>query len=81
MAFRTQKAPHEYGGASQPASADGVNSAIGGRLMVVIGGLPVVCSGQVLGGIGGVLRNAGTGSGGGPGRDRCLIAKAGRLKS
>ncbi|MGA0541856.1 GlcG/HbpS family heme-binding protein [Neotabrizicola sp. VNH66] len=48
-----KRATHEYGTASQPgAPAYGINSAIGGRLMVVGGGLPVVWQGQVVGGIG-----------------------------
>lgn len=48
-----KKATHEYGAASQPgAPAYGINSAIGGRLMVVGGGLPVMVSGECVGGIG-----------------------------
>ena len=48
-----KKATHEYGIASQPgAPAYGIGSAIGGRLMVVGGGLPVIVDGQVVGGIG-----------------------------
>lgn len=48
-----RKATHEYGAASQPgAPAYGIASAIGGRLMVVGGGLPVEADGQVVGGIG-----------------------------
>lgn len=48
-----KKATHEYGAASQPgAPAYGIASAIGGRLMVVGGGLPVVVDGEVVGGIG-----------------------------
>jgi len=48
-----RKATHEYGEASQPgAPAYGIASAIGGRLMVVAGGLPVVVDGAVVGGIG-----------------------------
>ena len=48
-----QKATHEYGEASQPGKpAYGISSAIGGRLMVVSGGLPVVVKGAVVGGIG-----------------------------
>ena len=48
-----KKATHEYGAASQPgAPAYGIASAIGGRLMVVGGGLPVSVDGQVVGGIG-----------------------------
>ena len=52
-AAAAKKATHEYGTASQPgAPAYGINSAIGGRLMVVGGGLPVVESGEVVGGVG-----------------------------
>ena len=48
-----KKATHEYGQASQPgAPAYGISSAIGGRLMVVGGGYPVVVNGEVVGGIG-----------------------------
>ena len=52
-AAAARKATHEYGTASQPgASAYGIASAIGGRLMVVGGGLPVTVNGAVVGGIG-----------------------------
>ncbi|MRX50377.1 heme-binding protein [Paracoccus sp. S-4012] len=52
-AAAAKKATHDYGTASQPgAPAYGINSAIGGRLMVVGGGLPVVWKGEVVGGIG-----------------------------
>src|SRR5690606_20382706 len=48
-ASAAKRATHEYGASSQPGSpAYGINSAIGGRLMVV--GLPV--DGEVVGGIG-----------------------------
>ncbi|WP_114389072.1 GlcG/HbpS family heme-binding protein [Notoacmeibacter marinus] len=48
-----QKATHEYGEASQPgAPAYGIFAGIGGRLMVVGGGLPVKVDGAVVGGIG-----------------------------
>ncbi len=48
-----KKATHEYGEVSQPGkSAYGISSAIGGRLMVVGGGLPVIVDGEVVGGIG-----------------------------
>lgn len=48
-----KKATHEYGAVSQPgAPAYGISSAIGGRLMVVGGGLPVLVDGDVVGGIG-----------------------------
>ncbi|AWZ22553.1 hypothetical protein RTM1035_12548 [Roseovarius sp. TM1035] len=48
-----KKATHEYGELSQPGKpAYGIAAAIGGRLMVVGGGLPVVVEGDVVGGIG-----------------------------
>ncbi|MCO6363787.1 heme-binding protein [Paracoccus sp. 08] len=52
-AAAAKKATHDYGTASQPgAPAYGIASAIGGRLMVVGGGLPVIWNGEVVGGIG-----------------------------
>ena len=52
-AAAAKKATHEYGAASQPgAPAYGINSAIGGRLMVVGGGLPLIVSGEVVGAVG-----------------------------
>ena len=52
-ASAAKKATHEYGEISQPgAPAWGIGSAIGGRLMVVGGGLPVIVEGEVVGGIG-----------------------------
>ncbi|ODT66098.1 MAG: DNA polymerase III subunit delta' [Pelagibacterium sp. SCN 63-23] len=52
-AAAARRATHEYGQASQPGNpAYGINSAIGGRLMVVGGGLPVAVDGVVVGGIG-----------------------------
>jgi uncharacterized protein GlcG (DUF336 family) len=52
-ASAAKKATHEYGASSQPGSpAYGINSAIGGRLMVVGGGLPIAVDGAVVGGIG-----------------------------
>lgn len=52
-AAAAKKATHEYGTSSQPgAPAYGIASAIGGRLMVVGGGLPVLWNGEVVGGIG-----------------------------
>lgn len=52
-ASAARKATHEYGESSQPGSpAYGIASAIGGRLMVVAGGLPVMVDGAVVGGIG-----------------------------
>jgi len=48
-----KKATHEYGEVSQPGKpVYGIASAIGGRLMVVGGGLPVVVDSDVVGGIG-----------------------------
>ncbi|EAQ04001.1 putative glcG protein [Pseudooceanicola batsensis HTCC2597] len=48
-----KRATHEYGEASQPGKpAYGIASAIGGRLMVVGGGLPVMVDGTCVGGIG-----------------------------
>ncbi|WP_114284775.1 GlcG/HbpS family heme-binding protein [Candidatus Halocynthiibacter alkanivorans] len=48
-----KKATHEYGEASQPGKpAYGISAAIGGRLMVVGGGLPVMVNGECVGGIG-----------------------------
>ncbi|MGV8987228.1 MAG: GlcG/HbpS family heme-binding protein [Cypionkella sp.] len=52
-AAAARKATHDYGTSSQPGEpAYGIASAIGGRLMVVGGGLPVFANGQVVGGIG-----------------------------
>lgn len=68
-AAAAKKATHEYGTASQPgAPAYGIASAIGGRLMVVGGGLPVIVKGEVVGGIGV--------SSGSPDQDRA-VAQAG----
>jgi uncharacterized protein GlcG (DUF336 family) len=48
-----KRTTESYGIASQPGSpAYGINSAIGGRLLVVAGGLPVLVDGQVVGSIG-----------------------------
>jgi len=48
-----KRTTESYGAASQPGSpAYGINSAIGGRLLVVGGGLPVIVDGEVVGGIG-----------------------------
>lgn len=48
-----KRTTESYGVASQPGSpAFGINSAIGGRLMVVGGGLPVIIGGEVVGAIG-----------------------------
>lgn len=52
-AAAARKATHEYGEVSQPGQPVwGIVSAIGGRLMVVGGGLPVMVEGAVVGGIG-----------------------------
>jgi uncharacterized protein GlcG (DUF336 family) len=52
-AAAAKRATHEYGQVSQPGGPTyGINSAIGGRLMVVGGGLPIVVDGAVVGGIG-----------------------------
>mgnify|MGYP001278400643 CR=1 FL=1 len=48
-----KRTTESYGTASQPGSpAYGINSAIGGRLVVVAGGLPVIVDGEVVGAIG-----------------------------
>lgn len=48
-----KRTTESYGVASQPGSpAYGINSAIGGRLLVVAGGLPVIVDGEVVGSIG-----------------------------
>lgn len=52
-ASAAKKATHEYGAAGQPGRpAFGINSAIGGRLMIVAGGIPIFLQGEVIGGIG-----------------------------
>ena len=48
-----RKATHEYNAACQPGNlVFGIHTAIGGRLCVVGGGLPVTVDGEVVGGIG-----------------------------
>lgn len=48
-----RKGTHELGEASQPGQpAHGIASAVGGRMMVVAGGLPIRIDGEVVGGIG-----------------------------
>lgn len=48
-----KRTTESYGAASQPGSpAYGINSAIGGRLMTVAGGIPVTVDGDVVGAIG-----------------------------
>lgn len=64
----TRKGTHELGAASQPgAPAYGLASAVGGRMVVIGGGVPVFDEHQLLGAIGV--------SGGSPDQDR-LIAQA-----
>ena len=48
-----RKATHEYNAACQPGNlVFGIHTAIGGRLCVVGGGLPVTVDGEVIAGIG-----------------------------
>lgn len=48
-----KRTTESYGVVSQPGSpAYGINSAIGGRLVIVAGGLPVIVDGEVVGAIG-----------------------------
>ncbi len=48
-----KRTTESYGEVSQPGKpAYGINSAIGGRLMVVGGGIPVTVDGQVVGAVG-----------------------------
>ena len=48
-----RKATHEYNADCQPGNlVFGIHTAIGGRLCVVGGGLPVTVDGEVVGGIG-----------------------------
>lgn len=52
-AAAARKATHEYNAACVPGQlAFGIHTALGGRLMVVGGGLPVLLRGEVVGGIG-----------------------------
>lgn len=52
-AAAAKKATHEYQDAAQPGSpAFGIHSSIGGRLMIVPGGIPVYSGKEVVGGIG-----------------------------
>jgi uncharacterized protein GlcG (DUF336 family) len=52
-ASAARKATHEYNEACVPGSlAFGIHTALGGRLCVVGGGLPIVIEGDVVGGIG-----------------------------
>lgn len=49
----TRKGTHELGQANQPGQpAHGIASAVGGRLVVIAGGLPIFTDGAVVGGIG-----------------------------
>ncbi|NKM31892.1 GlcG/HbpS family heme-binding protein [Rhizobium laguerreae] len=48
-----KRTTESYGEASQPGKpAYGINTAIGGRLSIVAGGIPVLVDGQVVGAIG-----------------------------
>ncbi|MBK5571542.1 heme-binding protein [Ensifer sp. SSB1] len=48
-----KRTTESYGSASQPGSpAYGINTAIGGRLMIVGGGVPVIVDDKVVGAIG-----------------------------
>lgn len=48
-----KRTTESYGDASQPGKpAYGINSAIGGRLLVVAGGIPVSVDGEVVGAVG-----------------------------
>lgn len=52
-AAAARKATHEYNAACVPGNlAFGIHTALGGRLCVVGGGLPVYVDGEVVGGIG-----------------------------
>ncbi len=52
-AAAARRATHEIGAASQPgAPTFGIFTALGGRMMIVGGGLPVTFEGAVIGGIG-----------------------------
>lgn len=52
-ASAAKKATHEYSATSQPGGVThGISSAIGGRLIIVGGGLPVIVKDAVVGGIG-----------------------------
>lgn len=48
-----KRTTESYGAASQPGKpAYGINSAIGGRLLVVAGGIPIVVDGDIVGAVG-----------------------------
>lgn len=48
-----KRTTESYGSASQPGKpAYGINSAIGGRLLVVAGGIPIVVDGDIVGAVG-----------------------------
>ncbi|MEP0942222.1 MAG: heme-binding protein [Rhizobiaceae bacterium] len=52
-AIGIKKGTHALGEVNQPGQpAHGISSALGGRMVVVAGGLPVLCDGEVVGGIG-----------------------------
>lgn len=64
-----RRATHEAGSASQPGSpAYGINTTLGGRFVVVGGGLPILFEGEVVAGVGV--------SSGSPDQDR-VVAQAG----
>ena len=49
----TRKGTHELAKASQPGQpVYGLESTLGGRMVIIAGGLPVVVDGEVVGGIG-----------------------------
>lgn len=55
-----KRTTESYGEASQPGKpAYGINTAIGGRLSIVAGGIPVLVNGQVVGAIDGSSRDTG----------------------
>lgn len=48
-----KRTTESYGDVSQPGKpAYGINTSIGGRLLVVAGGIPVIVDGQVVGAVG-----------------------------
>jgi len=52
-ATHTRKGTHELNEANQPGSpTHGLASALGGRMLVLSGGLPIILDGEVVGGIG-----------------------------
>lgn len=68
-AAAARKATREYGDASQPGKpAYGIDSCLGGRVVVIAGGLPIFAGDEIVGGIGV--------SSGAPGQDE-EVAQAG----